>query len=81
MNLNTTYNLNQFSLEIKQLGKELGFNQVGITDTNLTREASHLEVWLTSGFNGDMQYFTNTLIPTNTHKNFSRKKLELYVVA
>ncbi len=42
--------------DIKRWGVELGFNQVGITDTNLSAaEAGHRE-WLEKGFHGAMDY-------------------------
>lgn len=46
----------QLSLHIKQWGEELGFQQVGISDTNLTDAEQHLQQWLDKGFNGEMQY-------------------------
>ncbi len=41
---------------IKQWGAELGFNQIGITDTDLSQvEKSHQD-WLAKGFHGEMDY-------------------------
>ena len=57
MNSNYTNVLNQLAVEIKQIGKELGFDQVGITDTNLVQENTHLKAWVESGYHGDMKYF------------------------
>lgn len=48
---------NQLALEIKQLGKDLGFDQIGITDTNLSEENIHLKKWVEKGLNGEMKYF------------------------
>ncbi|MGR9046327.1 MAG: tRNA epoxyqueuosine(34) reductase QueG [Gammaproteobacteria bacterium] len=42
--------------QIKQWGSELGFQQVGIADTDLTEAERHLENWLSRHFNGDMDY-------------------------
>lgn len=42
--------------QIKQWGMELGFQQVGITDTDLTRAENHLQQWLQQGFHGEMEY-------------------------
>ncbi|HHJ80253.1 MAG TPA: tRNA epoxyqueuosine(34) reductase QueG [Candidatus Tenderia electrophaga] len=42
--------------EIKQLGKALGFQQVGITDVELSQASTHLQDWLSAKFNGDMSY-------------------------
>ncbi len=57
MNTNYHHNLNQLAIEIKQLGKELGFDQVGITDINLSQENIHLKKWLEAGYNGEMKHF------------------------
>jgi len=42
--------------KIKQWGMELGFQQVGITDTDLSEAENHLQQWLQQGFHGDMEY-------------------------
>ena len=42
--------------QIKQWGQELGFQQVGITDTDLTDAEAHLQNWLADNFHGDMDY-------------------------
>ena len=44
------------SLQIKQWGLELGFGQVGITDTDLSAAEGHLQNWLAHDFHGDMDY-------------------------
>ncbi|MCQ8117386.1 tRNA epoxyqueuosine(34) reductase QueG [Methylomonas rosea] len=41
---------------IRQWGEELGFQQIGISDTNLNDAERHLHHWLDQGFNGEMQY-------------------------
>ncbi len=41
---------------IKQWGRELGFNQIGITDTNLQLAESEHQAWIKKGFHGDMDY-------------------------
>ena len=41
---------------IKNLGRELGFQQVGITDTQLAGHEQKLEHWLQDGFHGEMGY-------------------------
>jgi epoxyqueuosine reductase len=44
------------AVDIKRWGVELGFNQVGIADTDLSAaEAGHQE-WLEKGFHGAMDY-------------------------
>ncbi len=42
--------------QIKQWGQELGFQQVGITDTDLARYEPRFLDWLAAGFHGDMTY-------------------------
>ena len=44
------------ALQIKQWGQELGFQQVGITDTDLSDAEVHLENWLANNFHGEMDY-------------------------
>ncbi len=46
----------QLSHDIKSWGKSLGFQQVGITDTDLSDAEKHLNNWLDAGFHGDMGY-------------------------
>lgn len=41
---------------IKNLGKSLGFQQVGICDVDLSRHEAHLQAWLDKGMHGEMQY-------------------------
>lgn len=43
-------------LKIKKWGQELGFQQVGITDTNLQSAENRLHQWIGKGFHGDMGY-------------------------
>jgi len=57
MNSNYKHDFNQLALKIKQIGKELGFDQIGITDTNITQEVVHLKTWVKSGYHGNMGYF------------------------
>ena len=44
------------ALQIKQWGQELGFQQVGITDTDLSAAEAHLDNWLANDFHGKMTY-------------------------
>lgn len=41
---------------IKQWGKALGFQQVGITDINLSQHEPYLQRWLDNGYHGQMEY-------------------------
>ncbi|HIF9339403.1 TPA: tRNA epoxyqueuosine(34) reductase QueG [Photobacterium damselae] len=51
-----TIDLNQLSLDIKQWGKELGFQQVGICDVDLSQHEAQLQRWLDAGYHGDMDW-------------------------
>jgi epoxyqueuosine reductase len=44
------------ALQIKQWGQEQGFQQVGITDTDLSDAEVRLQNWLTKNFHGEMDY-------------------------
>ena len=41
---------------IKEWGRELGFQQVGITGVDLGEHEAHLERWLAAGYQGEMDY-------------------------
>lgn len=47
---------NQLVIDIKRWGRELGFQQVGITDTELGTAEARLQEWLAKGHHGEMQY-------------------------
>ncbi len=42
--------------EIKTWARELGFDELGISDTELSVEEEFLQQWLTKGFQGEMDY-------------------------
>ncbi|MCF6251425.1 MAG: tRNA epoxyqueuosine(34) reductase QueG [Methylococcaceae bacterium] len=44
------------ALKIKKWGAELGFQQVGITNTDLQTAEQQLQKWVAKGFHGDMDY-------------------------
>jgi epoxyqueuosine reductase len=46
----------RLAARIKQWGLELGFQQVGITGTELQADEAHLLSWLDDGLHGDMDY-------------------------
>lgn len=52
----TQINLQKLALDIKQIGKELGFQQIGITDTDLTQYEERFLTWLAKHFQGEMHY-------------------------
>lgn len=43
-------------LKIKNWGRELGFQQIGIADTDLSAAEKRLQDWLDDGFHGEMDY-------------------------
>lgn len=47
--------------EIKQHGKTLGFQQVGITKPNLERHINHLSQWLNKKRHGEMAYMAKNI--------------------
>ncbi|WP_042049540.1 tRNA epoxyqueuosine(34) reductase QueG [Aeromonas dhakensis] len=52
----TTAELHQLAQDIKLWANELGFDQAGITDTDLTLEEPRLQAWLDAGYHGSMDY-------------------------
>ena len=46
----------QLTADIKRWGRELGFQQVGITDIDLSHEESRLQDWLAQGYQGTMAW-------------------------
>lgn len=46
----------QLSQDIKQWGKDLGFADIGITDTDLSQAETEHEKWLKNGYHGEMDY-------------------------
>ncbi len=56
MNTKNKEYFNALALSIKQWGYELGFQQLGICDTNLMTAENHLNHWLAKGFHGKMNY-------------------------
>lgn len=65
----------QLAEQIKLWGRELGFQQVAITDTELTQASERLQQWLADGYQGqmewlgdhdDMRYTPESLLPGTT---------------
>lgn len=52
----TTSDFETLAHNIKLWAAELGFSQVGITDTDLTEHEPKLAEWLAKGYHGDMEY-------------------------
>ena len=51
-----TLDFTQLATEIKTWGRALGFQEIGISDTELTREENYFQQWLEHGYHGDMDY-------------------------
>ncbi len=56
MTLNNPDLMASLAAQIKTWGQELGFQQLGITDTNLSQAEMHLGNWLANNFHGSMDY-------------------------
>ncbi|MCX7189089.1 MAG: tRNA epoxyqueuosine(34) reductase QueG [Methylotenera sp.] len=54
--MNNATDFNQLAHDIKQWGLALGFDQIGITDTNLQTEEAYHQAWIAKGFHGEMDY-------------------------
>ncbi|MCW0503614.1 tRNA epoxyqueuosine(34) reductase QueG [Aeromonas piscicola] len=52
----STPDLQQLAHDIKLWASELGFDQVGVTDTDLRLEEPRLQAWLDAGHHGSMDY-------------------------
>ena len=50
------FDWDRLALDIKSWGKDLGFQQVGISDIDLEDAESHLRDWLAAGRHGNMSY-------------------------
>ncbi len=51
-----TQDLSALPQQIRQWSQELGFQQTGITDTNLQDAEQRLQQWLKKGYHGDMEF-------------------------
>ena len=52
----TAQQLAALAHDIKRWGEQLGFQQVGITDTGLSETEARLQAWLDKGYHGDMDW-------------------------
>jgi epoxyqueuosine reductase len=55
MNAATT-DFSQLAQDIRAWSKELGFDEIGITNTELSEHETHLMNWLAAGYHGEMHY-------------------------
>lgn len=53
---NNTYDVAELAIHIKQWGRELGFQQIGISDGHIPNAEKRLEAWLAKDFHGEMAY-------------------------
>ncbi len=51
-------NLQNLARNIKRWGAQLGFQQIGVTDTDLSQAEGHLTRWLERGRHGQMRYMS-----------------------
>ncbi|MFK7865713.1 MAG: tRNA epoxyqueuosine(34) reductase QueG [Pseudohongiellaceae bacterium] len=49
----------QLAQDIKAWGKELGFQEVGITDIDLQEHSDHFKQWIAKSYHGEMTYMAN----------------------
>lgn len=52
----TQLDLNLLAQQIKQWGTDVGFQQIGICDTDLTAEEPKLQQWLDKQYQGEMDW-------------------------
>ena len=65
-----TAQLAKLAAKIKHWGHDLGFQQVGITDTDLTQAETYLLDWLSNGHQGEMEWMAR-------HGNLRSRPAEL----
>lgn len=65
-----TFDYHQLAADIKHWGRELGFQQIGITDIELGEQEARLQAWLAKGYHGTMTWLT-------AHENKRSRPAEL----
>ena len=53
---NAKFAMSELAIKIKQWGKDVGFDYVGIADIELSQHKAYLEKWLAKGMHGEMGY-------------------------
>src|ERR1700693_5183102 len=48
--------LRALAVQIAHWGRELGFQEIGVSDVDLSHEETQLLNWLAAGFHGEMDY-------------------------
>ena len=56
MELSTTNDYANLAADIKRWGRELGFSDIGVCDTELSSAEALHQAWIKKGFHGDMDY-------------------------
>jgi epoxyqueuosine reductase len=56
MELSNTNDYAKLAADIKRWGRELGFAEIGIADTELSSAEALHQAWIKKGFHGDMDY-------------------------
>ena len=57
----TSNSLQQLAINLKDWGQNLGFQELGIADTNLNIHKSHFLKWLGNHYHGEMQWMANNI--------------------
>lgn len=55
------FDVRQFALDIKTWGRELGFQHIGIADTDMSAAEPEFKQWLEAGFHGAMDYMAKNV--------------------
>jgi epoxyqueuosine reductase len=74
-------NFQQLAADIKNWGKALGFQEVGITDTELSAESAMLEQWLAAGYHGTMDYMARRVDTEDAGRRVSQRSVPDAIVA
>jgi len=54
--INTALAMNKLQTKLQELAESLGFQQLGVSDIDLSKSESRLVSWLDAGFHGEMGY-------------------------
>ncbi len=54
--IDTTINYTGLGADIRRWGKELGFQEIGVTGIDLAEDEAYLLNWLDAGYHGEMEY-------------------------
>jgi epoxyqueuosine reductase len=56
--INTVLAMNNLHKKVREFAKDVGFQQLGISDIDLSKTEDRLSSWLTAGFDGEMDYMS-----------------------